>query len=259
MKSRICAGMLRHRRMEPKAHRFQYQVLMFYIDLDEIPQLFSIPFFLSNRFPRLIGFNRNHYLSGHDSLEQAVKDLIFRKTGKNHEGSIRILTQISYFGFCFNPVSFYYCYDREERLRFIVTEITNTPWNERSSYVHEINADQKNHRFEFEKDFHVSPFMPMNLHYVWNFTTPRFESGTNESRQFVSVHMEDWDQAKSRKIFDATLVLQSKPWTTLNLTASLLSFPLLTFKSFIAIYCQAFLLKLKKVPFYPHPDSGEQS
>jgi DUF1365 family protein len=245
--------------MEPKAHQFQYQVLMFYIDLNEVSNLFSIPFFFSSTFPRLLGFDRDRYLTGSDSLEQAVKDLIFKKTGKKHEGPVRLLTQISYFGFCFNPVSFYYCFDAEERLRFIVSEITNTPWNERSSYVHEVDHQKKHHRYEFQKDFHVSPFMPMNLHYVWNFSTPEFENDSGVSQKFLSVHMEDWDQEKTRKVFDATLLLKPRPWSASHLIASLLMFPLLTFKSFVAIYWQAFLLKLKNIPFYPHPDSGEKS
>lgn len=252
MKSAIYTGTLRHRRMEPREHHFQYHVLLFYIDLSEIDRIFSIPFFFSHRFPRLIGYDRKHYLAGHDSLEQSVKELIFKKTGKTHDGPIRLLTQISYLGFCFNPVSFYYCYDRNEQLRFMVTEITNTPWYERSSYVHEINDDRKHHRFEFEKDFHVSPFMPMNLHYVWNFSTPEPEL----KQDWLSVHMEDWNPAKTRKIFDATLMLKAKPWNAQNLVLSLLKFPLLTFKSFIAIYVQAFLLKMKKIPFYSHPKSG---
>ena len=258
MKSAIYSGTLRHRRMEPKKHDFTYHVLMFYIDLSEIDTLFRVPFLFSNRFPRLIGFDRHDYLTGNQkfpSLDMAVRALILEKTGKKHEGPIRMLTQLRYLGFCFNPVTFYYCFDQQESLKFIVSEITNTPWYERRTYVHEVTDDQKHHRFEFEKDFHISPFMPMEMHFQWNFSKPE----PTHERDVLSVHMENWTPDRSRKVFDATLILKADSWTAVVLIAKILSSPLLTFKSFIGIYYQAFLLKLKKVPFYSHPNSGGKS
>jgi DUF1365 family protein len=258
MNSHLYLGTLRHRRFEPRPHDFQYHVLMFYVDLDEVDRLFRVPFLFSHRFPRWIGFDRRHYLKSRgleQDLKSSVKKLIQEKTGETHVGSIRLLTQLSYFGFCFNPVSFYYCFNPEGKLRFVVSEITNTPWNERRVYVHKITEDRKHHRYEFQKDFHISPFMPMEMHYRWNFSSP----DPSNPMDWLSVHMENWDPEQTRRVFDATLMLKARPWTWGNLIVSLIRFPLLTFKSFLAIYVQAFLLKLKKTPFYPHPDSGGPS
>ena len=259
MKSFLYLGNLRHRRFEPKPHHFQYPVLMFYLDLDEVTRLFRFPFLFSDQFPRLIGFDRKHYLFGKErageSLRDSVSSLILERTGKTHEGPIRILTQLSYFGFCFNPVSFYYCFDRDENLQLIISEITNTPWNERHVYVHEFDGGQKHQKFEFEKDFHISPFLPMKMHYRWNFSKPE----PDLPQDWLSVHMENWDPAQTRRVFDATLMMKARTWTTWNLVRSIASYPLLTFKSFIAIYVQAFLLKWKGIPFFAHPKSGGQS
>ena len=254
LKSALYTGILHHRRTKPKIHDFSYPVLLFYIDLQEIHSIFKVPFFFSFHSPRLLGFERKDYLKGEESLEGAVRKIIFTKTGKHSKGPIRLLTQIRYFGFCFNPVSFYYCFDEEDHhLEFIVTEITNTPWNERKAYVFETESHLKEFEFEFKKDFHVSPFFPMDLEYRWKFNQP-FPLIPEST---LWVNMEDWeslDQEKfGTKIFNAHLKLKPKPMTGLNLMLSILSFPLLTFKAFGAIYYQAFKIYFKKIPFLSHP------
>ena len=249
----IYTGKLRHRRFFPKSHDFQYEVAFFYFDLARIERIFAVPLFFSSRFPRLMGFHRGDYLKGQPDLGHAVRDLIRERTGREHQGPIRLLTQIRYFGFCFNPVSFYYCFDASgSELEFIVAEITNTPWNERKSYVLECKKGETRHHFRFPKNFHVSPFMPMELVFDWSFVTPR-------SGHVLSVHMEDHRVGDGSKVFDATLTLKPRPLTGFNIARTVLGFPLLTLKAFLAIYYQAFLLKLKKIPFYPHPEIGEKS
>ncbi len=247
MKSAIYTGKLHHRRTSPKIHDFTYDVALFYLDLSEAERLFKFPF---------IKFVDNDYLKGEGSLQQNVRKFIFEKTKRAHVGPIRILTQIRYFGFCFNPVSFYYCFDAEDReLEFILAEITNTPWGERKAYVFECKPGTRRHDYEFEKDFHVSPFMPMNLLFRWSFGVPMPES----TEHYLMVHMEDWNLQKTEMCFEATLSLRPKPLTSRNLAFTILCYPLLTFKAFIAIYYQAFVIKLKNIPFYPHPSIGEKA
>jgi DUF1365 family protein len=249
LQSAIYTGILQHTRSKPKPHDFHYQVAMFYLDLSEIKKIFCVPFLFSDSSPRLIGFNRKDYLKGPGSITEAVAKLILEKTGKAFQGKVRLLTQIRYFGFCFNPVSFYYCFDENESLRFIVSDITNTPWNEKHAYVSEVDPENAEHRFEFKKEFHVSPFFPMDLLYVWRFNTPN----PNDARAKLLVHMEDWNFEKTDRVFEAHLALKAKPLTAKNVILLLLSFPLLTFKTFIAIYYQALRLKLKGAHFYSHP------
>jgi DUF1365 family protein len=251
--SALFKGTLHHRRTSPKVHDFRYEVAFFYLELSEIEKLFRVPFFFSHRFPRLIGFNRNSYLRGKPSLDETVRDRVESETGVRPEGPIRLLTQISYFGFCFNPVSFYYCFDPDgTTLRHLVAEITNTPWNERKSYVFEVTDPSSAwHSFTFLKDFHVSPFMPMNLENHWRFRTP----GTAEGG-LLKVRMEDFLLSGGKdRIFEADLILRRESLSTWNLIRTLAGFPLLTIKAFLAIYYQAMLLKLKNIPFHPHPES----
>lgn len=259
MKSYIYSGTLQHKRSRPKVHDFRYEVALFYLDVDEIESIFNIPFLFSTRGPSLISFRRRDYLKGDPefkkSLKESVRDLILEKTGQNFTGAVRMLTQVRYLGYCFNPVTFYYCFDERQKLKFIISEITNTPWKERYSYVHEIKDQDALHSFKFKKDFHVSPFLPMNLHYLWKFNAPKPE--VKDSR--ILVHMEDWDESTGEMVFEAHLVVKAKPLSHPSLFLTLLKFPLLTFKTILAIYYQALLLKLKGAHFYTHPNIGEKS
>ena len=67
-----------------------------------------------------------------------------------------------------NPVSFYYCFDVEtnRRVETVVAEVNNTPWGERHCYV--LDPDQfDDERRTLSKEFHVSPFLPMDMEYRW--------------------------------------------------------------------------------------------
>ncbi len=250
MKSSLYIGNIRHRRFSPKLHNFNYSLLLFFIDLDEVQKIFRFPLLCSDRGPSVIGFKRSNYIGDPSvSIRESVQTLVRQRIGKEVLGPIRLLTQVSYFGFCFNPVSFYYCFDKSDsHVEFIVAEITNTPWLERHAYVLEADAVLAAHQFDFEKNFHVSPFFPMTMDYRWNFSTPV---------ERLNIHMENRDQGKEAVLFDATLTLKRREFGWLSTPLSLLAFPLLTIKSFIAIYIQALLLKLKGVPVYTHPSHGE--
>lgn len=251
LNSAIYSGSLHHRRHSPKFHDFKYSVTFYYLDLSEIDQIFNRPFLFSNKTPFLFGFNRKNYLAGSDSLKDAVQDLVLVKTGKKHNGPIRMLSQITYFGICFNPVTFYYCFDPSDSyVQFIVAEITNTPWKERKAYVFECNPQDTKYEFQFQKDFHVSPFFPMNLHYIWRFKKPT----PTDLASTLNVFMEDWDETKSQRVFFANLTLSPEPLTGWNIFKNLISFPVMTLKTVAAIYFQSLILLIKRVPFYTHPD-----
>ena len=74
---------------------------------------------------------------------------------------------------CFNPVSFYYCFDAAgAALEAVVAEVTNTPWGERHAYVLRLRGARRRGARRVAKAFHVSPFMPMDHDYDWR-SAPR--------------------------------------------------------------------------------------
>ncbi len=250
MHSRIYKGWVSHRRVAPTRHHFRYRMFMLYLDLGELPTLFDGTPCWSARRRALAWFKRSDYLGSPDvPLDVAVRDLVEAKTGARPRGAVRLLTHLRYFGYCMNPVSFYYCFDDSgTRLETIVAEITNTPWKERHQYVLSVDDDAKIKRFGFDKAFHVSPFLPMDMQYRWSFSEPLED---------LFVHMEN--SRAGVPVFDATLALQASPVSTRTLLGALFGFPLMTVKVIGAIHWQALKLWLKRTPVYNHPTADSRT
>lgn len=219
-----------------------------FLDLAELPTLFDIHPLWSVERTNIACFRRkDHFGDPNISLDQAVRRLVEERLGSRPGGPIRLLTHLRYFGHCFNPASFYYCYDpTDTRVDTVVVEIHNTPWGERYCYV--LGTDHNEHpirywrRHRFAKSFHVSPFIDMDIHYDWRFRMPG---------RTLRVHMIDFQDGK--KLFDASLSLSRQEITRSSLSRVLIRYPAMTGKVITMIYWQAFRLVLKRIPFVTHP------
>jgi uncharacterized protein len=257
MHSAIYRGSLRHRRFAPRAHAFTYPLFLVYLDLAELDAVFGGRWLWSTQRTALARFDRkDHFGDPQVPLDTAVRDLVDSRTGRRPTGPIRLLTHLRYFGYCFNPVSFYYCFDPSgEDVEVVVAEVTNTPWGETHCYVlHQPAMDipQRYRRYTSRKSHHVSPFMPMDLSYDWGFGPPGEQ---------LNVHMMLHDPVipLGGKIFDATLSLKRAPITGPALASALLRFPLMTLQVILSIHWQALKLWLKGVPVHTHPDKSAQA
>ena len=246
-RSCIYEGTVRHRRRSPVENSFYYRVFFLCLDLDELPRVFDGRWLWSVERPNIASFRRRDYLGPVDvPLDDAVRLRVAAATGRRPDGPVSVLTHPRYFGYIFNPVSFYYCFDKDGKtVEYIVAEITNTPWHERHAYVFGAEGDEgrgKMKRYHFAKEFHVSPFNSMDLDYDWRFAPP------GES---LSVHMSA--AREGAPFFDATLRLKRKDFTGSALAACLGRHPFMTAKVSAMIYWQALRLRLKGAPYYPHP------
>ena len=247
MKSALYIGRLSHRRFAPRAHRFSYRLFMMYVDLAELDRLFKGRWFWSARRAALAWLRREDYIGDPaQSIDESVRARVAARIGTRPTGPIRMLAHLRYFGIGFNPVTFYYCFDAADtRVEYIVAEITNTPWNERHAYVltdPDAEVSARVLRYRFAKEFHVSPFMPMEADYDWRFGTPG---------KCLAVNMQNY--IGGERVFDATLDLSRREITGPALARALLAFPCMTLSVVAGIYTQALKLWWKRIPFHSHP------
>ena len=247
MHSALYHGWLDHRRLAPRRHAFRYGLFMVYLDLAELDDVFRGRWLWSTRRAALARFDRrDHFGDARQPLGDAVRTLVAERTGRRPEGPIRLLTHLRYFGYVFNPVSFYYCFDKaDRRVETVVAEVSNTPWGERHCYVLEREAPNAEElRAESAKAMHVSPFNGMALRYEWRLRTPG---------EALAVHMTLRDAADAAPMFGATLALRRVPISGRSLAGTLLRFPWMTAKVIAAIHWEALRLMLKRVPVHDHP------
>lgn len=259
MDSAIYRGWLSHRRMAPRPHAFRYPVYLMYLDLAELQTVFRGRWFWSTRRAAAARFDRRDHLGDPAvPLDVAVRDLVEQRAGWRPAGPIRLLTHLRWFGYVFNPVSFYYCFDvGGTRVEAIVAEVDNTPWGERHCYVldrpHREAANGRR-RYRSVKAMHVSPFMPMDLEYDWGFDPPgdrlRVDMVLRRRAPASSAGPAD---PSPEPCFNATLALRREPVSAATLAAVLCRYPAMTVAVVAAIHWEALRLWLKRVPVFTHP------
>ena len=218
---------------------------MIFVDLNTIKKTLKRSWIWNVDKPAMISFNRDDYHgAGEGELDSSVRKTIREQIGYEVKGPIRLLTHLRYFGYCFNPVSFYYCFDEDDdNVELVMAEVTNTPWQERHTYIISDKIEGHNNlTSNMKKDFHVSPFWGMDHDYEWVFTQPQ---------KNLLVNMKNFKD--EQKVFDATLTLNRIALNTKNLILETLRFPFLTVRVVFRIHWQAFKLWIKGAQFYVHP------
>jgi hypothetical protein len=122
----------------------------------------------------------------------------------------------------------------------MLAEVSNTPWKERHYYLVDVEQPKIT-----QKQFHVSPFMPLDMHYKWRVKPPANK---------LFVHLENLEKSpQANKVFDATMALTKQPMSTLAMIKTWFSLPFAAIKVVTLIYWQALKILIQGVPFIPHP------
>lgn len=252
----IVPAQIRHRRYLPKKHTFNAQLNYLCFDPDQTHIFSQQSMFWSEDNWNVLQLKHADFLLEYSgNLREKVRVLLDDQAqfSLHEHHQIRVIALPRSLGFRFNSVVFIYIFEQQKPV-FILSEITNTPWNERQTYVHDcrervqLHGAYEGYTFQFDKAFHVSPFMPMDLRYSWRFHF-------SQNKHYILMQL--W--RKQHLMFDASMHMQFQPITqSSQMHRYALTHVLQPFKMLLAIYIQAFKLWLKRIPFYSHPQKSEQ-
>jgi uncharacterized protein len=248
MDSALYVGILRHRRFRPVPHEFTYPVFMSLLDIDRIPELMKIsPFAGYDRWNWTSFDNRDYFGNVRMPLRERLRVDAEANGVDLPDGKIFLLTHLRYLGYVFNPVSFFYCYDKNDSLLTVLAAVNNT-FGEMHNYwltpQREV-AVANSWSYEVAKAFHVSTFLDMNCHYRFTFSAP-------DASLVVQTNVAGEDGL----LFDSSLKLQREGWSRANLHRMLIRYPFMTLRVIAGIHWQAARLYFKKVPVVDHPGPG---
>jgi len=232
--SALYVGSVMHRRMRPRVHRFRYRAFWCLFDLDELPKLSQSLFWFSHNRANLFGLrDRDHGDGSTTPLRKQIERLLSKAGIGLAGGSIQLLCMPRTFGYCFNPLSVYFCHRADGSLAARVYQVHNT-FGERHSYVIPVPNNRGMPRQFCHKDFYVSPFLQMDLSYDFRVAGPgeRISIGISAA-------------SSSARVLSAVLSGRRRALTDLNLLRVAATMPAITIKVMAAIHWEAFRLWLK--------------
>ena len=235
-------GEVVHERQRPKKHRFRYSVFSMLVNVDELESLSAAH--------KLFSYNSRAFFSIRDSDHGTRPNLTIAAWARQElerakladaGHQIEVLCYPRVFGYVFNPLSVYFCHTENGSLSAIIYEVHNT-FGERHSYVIPVNEEvRKIIRQTGNKEFFVSPFVPMDCIYKFRVQPP-------EKVVRVVMRVEDGDGLLLAASFAAT----RKSFSDRLLLIALLRFPLMTLKVITGIHWEALKLWRKKIPYLDH-------
>lgn len=241
----LCPGEVMHARLKPVGHRFAYRIASILVDIDRLAE--------AGRRSRLFSIGRLNLFSFHEkdhgamdgsALRPWVDRELARAALAAPADKVLLLASPRVLGYVFNPISIFFCFDREGRPLANIYEVRNT-FGERHTYVAPIEPGDLGPdgiRQEREKLFHVSPFLPMGLRYRFRILPPGRD---------VRVRILETD--RDGPILSATHVARVMPLTSAGLARSFLAVPWVSLKIIGAIHYEALRLWLKGLPFFRSP------
>lgn len=245
LRSACYVGAVTHSRVSGPRHAFAYPVYMHLVDLDELA--------VSDRRLRLFGtarhrvvrFDGRDHFDGSGDVGAALRRVVSQAGEPWPGGRVEVLTHCRLFGFVFNPVSFWFCYDPSGALALVVCEVNNT-FGDRHPYVLAVRAatrvGETRYRWSSKKLMHVSPFFPLDGSYTWDLEVPG-----PQARLRVDVTL------RGERQFAASFLADRHPLTDGTIARLLVTYPAMTLKVVAAIHWEALKLRIKGAPFRSQP------
>lgn len=238
----VYRGKVGHCRYLPRLHKFEYRYTSYWLDCRLLKKEQLAACGISDSRFAALSFRRDDYLAGAEDLTQAVRDKVVALGGDSGIDAVFLLTPLANWGYYFSPITLYYCYDAEGEFCCLLAEVSNTPWNERHYYLLQHCAQSEVH--QQDKQFHVSPFNPMDMTYHWVVPAPD-----------ALLKCQITNKRQGKAVFSAWFNLQRKVLDRAERRKILIRLPWQNVQIISRIYWQALKLLVKGMPLYPHPKS----
>lgn len=233
-----------HQRVSPRPHSFSYDVFLFALDLDEIDEVARQVGLFSHNRRNVVTFRDDDHLPGASSTLRANVEEFLRERGVLEKpAKILLLTSARIFGYVFNPVSFYICFDAEGKPLCSIPEISNTYGEMKPFFIDESHFIDGTFRQRMTKHFYISPFLELSDELEFSLEPPG---------EMLRISTDTW--RGEERILQAAIRGVRRPLTNGSLARCLFRFPLVTLKIITAIHWEALRLWLKGIPYHPKND-----
>jgi uncharacterized protein len=248
LRSSIYVGSVMHRRLKPRMHHFRYRAFWFLLDLDELTELSNkLRWFSHNRANVFSLYDTDHGDGSQTPLRVQIESQLNDAGVDLSGGRIDLLCMPRTLGYCFNPLSIFFCYRANAELAAVIYQVHNT-FGERHSYVIPVEEQKAAHHQRCQKLFYVSPFLDMDMRYDFRITGP-------DERIAVGICA----SSSARPVLNAVLTGARRDLTDRNLLFVFLKIPAITLKVIAAIHWQALHLWVKGMRLRRRPLPPEQA
>ncbi|QKC88832.1 DUF1365 domain-containing protein [Mesorhizobium sp. NZP2234] len=242
-------GEVMHARLKPFGHRFVYRVFSLLVDIDRLAELGRMTWLLRVNRPGLASFHESDHVNTPGETLRAFVDGLLVDAGLGKPAArVLLLAYPRIFGYVFNPISVYFCYDAAGALIALIYAVRNT-FGGRRIYVSPIRPGELGPagvRQTQAKLFHVSPFIGMDARYHFRILPPG-----------KTVRLRIHETENGEPLLAAAFAGTARPLATPDIGACLAKFPLMTLKIILGIHWEALKLWLKGARFHPSPETPE--
>ena len=230
-----------HQRLSPRKNAFRYDVYYLGIPLSQIESNAIGETLNLNRFGLHSFYEKDHGYRDGTSLKAWLYDM-FDTYKFEKPKEVFLISMPRILGYVFNPVSFWFCWNRKDELYAVVSEVNNT-FGETHSYLTYLDDKDTNGDYVAKKVFHVSPFLEREGYYDFQFSL---------SDDSIKIHINLFDSNKE-KILLTSLSGKFDDLNSMSLKRAFFRVPFATMKSIFLIHFQAVKLLLKKIKFISKP------
>jgi len=235
-----------HQRLSPRKNAFKYDAYYLGIPLSQIESNAIGETLNLNRFGLHSFYEKDHGYRDGTSLKAWLYDM-FDAYKLEKPKEVFLITMPRVFGYVFNPVSFWFCYNSKDELYAVVSEVNNT-FGETHSYLNYLHDKDTNGDYVAKKVFHVSPFLEREGYYDFQFSI-----NDDSMKIYINLFNEN-----KEKILLTSLIGKVDNLNSMSLKKAFFRVPFLTIRSIFLIHFQAIKLLIKKIKYIPKPDQKKE-